>query len=122
MKCCSATIKAAIECYVVAGCRRVKFVPPVAGKRLVGHVFLNLSVGIYTPCEHRCVMEKDCVSVNIGSTINNKVVCELSDSDAIKHPGDLKQRNGWTYRGTEVRNVSKECSKVPGDNEDKNYN
>ena len=86
----------------------MKFVPPVAGKRLEGHVFLNLSIGIYTPCEHRCVMEKECVSVNIGPTINNKVVCELSDSDAIKHPGDLKQRNGWTYRGTEVRNAKEQ--------------
>jgi len=106
----SATIKAVIKRYVLAGCRRVKFVPPVASIRLEGHVFLNLSVGIYTPCEHRCVMEKECVSFNIGPTINNKVVCELSDSDAIKHPGDLKQRNH--DRTEKAQTVSTSCCPI----------
>ena len=52
--------------------------------------------------EHRCVMERKCVSVNIGPTIRDKVICELSDSDHLQDPGDLKPRPGWTYRGTEV--------------------
>ena len=46
----------------------------------------------------------DCVSVNIGSPVNNKVVCELNDADAQQHPEDLKLAPGWTYRGIEVRN------------------
>jgi len=49
-------------------------------------------------------MESDCVSVNIGPPINDKVVCELSVSDYMQHPEDLKPRYGWTFRGTEVRN------------------
>ena len=85
------------------GCRRLKFLPPDDGHYLADHVFLNLTIGIYTPCHHRCVMESRCVSINIGSPVNDKVVCELSDSDHIQHSQHLKPRQGWSYRGiTEV--------------------
>ena len=89
--------------YFLDGCRRLKFLPPKSGYYLRNHVFLNLTIGVYTPCHHRCVMESRCVSVNIGPPVNDKVVCELSDSDHIQHSQDLKPRQGWTYRGiTEV--------------------
>ena len=88
--------------FFVDGCRRVKFIPPETGQYLEGHMFINLTIGIYTPCEHRCVMERKCVSVNIGPISKDKVICELSDSDHFQHPDDLKPRPGWTYRGTEV--------------------
>ena len=65
---------------------------------------MNLSIGVYRQCEERCLMESDCVSVNIGPPINDKVVCELSDSDYSQHREDLKPKCGWAYRGTEVRN------------------
>ena len=85
------------------GCRRLKFLPPDDGQYLADHVFLNLTIGIYTPCHHRCVMESRCVSINIGPPVNDKVVCELSDSDHMLHPQHLKPRQGWSYRGiTEV--------------------
>ena len=45
-------------------------------------------------------MESRCVSVNIGPPVNDKVVCELSDSDHIQHPQHLKPRHGWIYRVT----------------------
>ena len=92
--------------FFVDGCRRVKFVPPETGQYLEGHVFINLTIGIYTPCEHRCAMERKCVSVNIGPTIKEKVICELSDSDRLQHPDDIKPRPGWTYRGTQVRSLN----------------
>jgi len=37
---------------------------------------------------------------------NNKVICELSDSDHSSHPEDLQERPGFTYTGTEVRDSS----------------
>ena len=86
------------------GCRRLKFLLTGDGYYLSDHVVLNLSIGIYTPCHHRCIMESRCVSVNIGTAVNDKVVCELSDSDHLQHPQDLKPRQGWSYRGlSEVR-------------------
>ena len=62
-------------------------------------MFLNLTIGVYTPCHDRCSMDSRCVSVSIGPPVNDKVVCELSDSDHIQNPQDLKTREGWTYRG-----------------------
>ena len=35
-------------------------------------------------------------------TTNDKVICELSNSDHWHHPRDLQPRHGWTYRGAEV--------------------
>ena len=89
----------------VAGCRRQKFLPPVDGRRLEGHVVLNLSIGMHASCHNFCVMKRaDCVSVNIAPPFNDNVVCELNDADAQQHPEDLKLTPGWTYRGIEVRN------------------
>ena len=43
------------------------------------------------------------MSINMGPVNNNKVICELSDSDHFPHPEDLKLRPGFTYKGAEVR-------------------
>jgi len=48
-------------------------------------------------------MESNCVSINIGPPINDKVLCQLSDSDHIRHPDDLRPSEGFMYRGTQVR-------------------
>ena len=47
-------------------------------------------------------MDPECVSVNIGPPTDEKFICELSDSDHINHPEDLKKREGFLYIGTEV--------------------
>ncbi|XP_078351691.1 uncharacterized protein LOC144636371 isoform X1 [Oculina patagonica] len=83
--------------------RDVKFNTEKDGYALQGHVIKNLSLQLSTrdPCRGQCVMESSCVSINIGPPINNKVVCELSDSDHRLHPDDLKPRAGFTYTATE---------------------
>lgn len=100
---CNKTLISFTSYLFADGCRRLKFLPPDDGHYLADHVFLNLTIGIYTPCHHRCVMESRCVSINIGPPVNDKVVCKLSDSDHIQRPQHLKPRQGWSYRGlTEV--------------------
>ena len=47
-------------------------------------------------------MDPVCVSVNIGPPIKDKFTCELSDSDHIRHPKDVKLREGFMYVGPEV--------------------
>ena len=89
---------------MVAGCRHLKFISPADNRRLEGHVIWNHSIGIHGSCHHFCAMERDCVSINISPVLNDTVVCELNDADALQNPGDLKVTPGWTYRGTEVRN------------------
>ena len=49
-------------------------------------------------------MERHCASINIGPTIKDQVLCQLSDSDRILHPDDLRPKEGFTYRDTEVKN------------------
>ena len=53
-------------------------------------------------CTGLCTIESNCFSFNIGPPINDQVVCQLSDSDHVRHPEDLKPRDGFTYTGTEV--------------------
>ncbi|XP_068734374.1 uncharacterized protein [Montipora capricornis] len=80
-------------------CRTIHLLPVQTGQYFEGHVFMNLTVG-KDECEHWCLMENKCVSVNIGSGKSpSNVICELSDSDHCQHPEDLKPRQGWTYRG-----------------------
>ncbi|CAH3136759.1 unnamed protein product, partial [Porites lobata] len=85
------------------GCRRFKFIPPMNSYYFKDHVYRNLSIGIYASCEHLCVMASECVSVN------DKVICDLSNSDHWHHPKDLQPRQGWTYRGAENLCCSNPC-------------
>ena len=85
-------------------CRRLKFNTPIQGFALQGHVLKNLSIEEHASCKNLCTMESRCVSFNLGPSIKNKMVCELSDSDHTKRPEDLKPREGFVYRSTEVRN------------------
>ena len=61
-------------------------------------------------CEPECFMNADCVSYNFGTNLNagekEGTVCELSDSTADIHPGDVKNRTGFSYTPAEVRLLS----------------
>ena len=86
-------------------CRRhVRFTTEKGGFALRDHVIKNLTLDLGTrdPCRGQCVMDSRCMSINVGPLINDKIVCELSDSDDTLHPEDLKARAGSTYSGTEV--------------------
>ena len=99
------TVKWPILLFLAGDCeeiRRIKFYPPDNGRYLKGQVFLNISLGIHRQCEEQCLLESECVSINIGPARNDKFICELSNSDHVQHPQDLKQRRDWTYRGIEV--------------------
>ena len=63
---------------------------------------ISLNLGMRASCRGHCSIENKCMSINIGPPINDKVLCQLSDSDNIQHPNDLKPRDGYVYRGTEV--------------------
>ena len=82
--------------------RRITFLTPVRGFYLEGHVISNHSVELNLDCQDQCALARECVSYNIGPMIDNKMVCELSNSDHLQHPEDLKPRKDWIYRGTQV--------------------
>ena len=89
-------------------CRRLKFSTKIDGSALRFHVIkkfnLSILVGplVHSACTHRCIMDPVCVSVNIGPPAGEKFICELSDSDHINRPEDLKRRKGFMYIGSEV--------------------
>ncbi|XP_068673807.1 uncharacterized protein [Montipora foliosa] len=93
----------AVRDLTYSDCKRsVKFLPPREGHRLKGHVFRNFTIDKYAiPCEQECVMDRKCVSINIGPTMEDKTICELSDSDHYQHPEDLESNSRWKYRFTE---------------------
>ena len=82
--------------------RRITFLTPARGFYLEGHVISNHSVELNLDCQDQCALARECVSYNIGPMINTKMACELSNSDHLQHPEDLKPRKARTYRGTEV--------------------
>ena len=81
-------------------------------------MFFNVTIGLYTKCEDRCVLQRECVSVNIGPVFNDSVICELSNSDHWQHDDDLLERPGWTYRGTEVQTEVTITKKEEDDGDD----
>ena len=56
-------------------------------------------------------MDPVCVSVNIDPPTEDKFICELSDSDHIRHPKDLQRREGFMYIGPEVIYVYTQSTK-----------
>ena len=91
-------------------CRRLVFDVWIEGYALQGHVIKTLSLPVApsirsmrSMCKNRCIIDPLCVSVNIGPVIENRFICELSDSDHNKHYKDMKPRKGFMYIGTEVR-------------------
>ena len=88
-------------------CRSLMFEKRVRGYALQQHVFkqIYLSMGIkpYSDCKNRCLMENTCVSVNVCPPSKNGFrVCQLSDSDHIQHPADLKPQEGYQYWASKV--------------------
>ena len=95
------------------GCRTLRFAKPLDGIALHGHVIENISINmgndeVRLECRVRCLMEITCVSINIGPPASDSArLCQLSNSDHIRHPQDLKPQEGFLYWVTKVRNDSR---------------
>ncbi|CAH3159415.1 unnamed protein product, partial [Pocillopora meandrina] len=94
--------------------RSLMFDKPIGGYALQQHVFkqIYLSMGIepHSDCKNRCLMENTCVSVNVGPHSKKRLrVCQLSDSDHIQHPVDLKPQEGYQYWATKNPCSSSPC-------------
>ena len=72
------------------------------GKRLTKHVIRSVGVESASSCEIECFLEEFCVSYNLGPFQHGRHVCELSNSDAIRHPVDLVPDPAYNYRESVV--------------------
>jgi len=93
-------------------CRELHYFSFVADKALVGHVTRTVKVNNADQCEIRCYEELECFCYNLGPYQDDRHVCELSNSDHLRHPDDLVSMPGFIYRGTEVQNLMKLCVRV----------
>ena len=53
-------------------------------------------------CEIQCFIEVKCESYNFGPNEDGGYLCELSDSDGVRDPDDLRARYGSLHRATKV--------------------
>ena len=53
-------------------------------------------------CEIQCFIEVKCESYNFGPNEEGGYLCELSDSEGVRDPDDLRARQGSVYRATKV--------------------
>ena len=53
-------------------------------------------------CEIQCFIEVKCESYNFGPNEDGDYLCELSDSDGVRDPDDLRARQCSLYRVTKV--------------------
>lgn len=84
-------------------CRQLKYSQPVQDKALNNHVIMKINITREDICNIKCFIEPNCLSFNVGPLENNnQYLCEISDSDDVLHPGDLAQRVGFIYQGTQV--------------------
>ena len=79
-------------------CKQVKFNPAVSGKALKGHTLETYKVGLDEVCQLRCAAHDLCTSYNLGPRNRGWHDCEISKSDAIRHPNDLTTHSGYIYR------------------------
>ena len=90
---------------VVDVCRTVDYLTRRQGQRLTAHIIRSVDVNTDSNCQIECFLEAFCMSYNIGPFQGGKHVCELSNSDAIRHPQDLVSDPTYAYMGTKVSDL-----------------
>ena len=76
--------------------------PTVTDFFLIGHVFKTMEIKAASACEVNCYMENNCISYNIKPLPDGKYLCELSDSDDVAHPLNMRYREGAMYKSFKV--------------------
>lgn len=80
--------------FLEENCRQVEMNPTVQDFFLKNHVFKKMEIKSASACEVNCYMEADCISYNLKPLQGGTFLCELSDSDHVIHPTDVKYKQG----------------------------
>ena len=92
-----------MACFYEGVCRILEFTAPQDGDALINHVFKTIHLHGQDACRVACYLDNNCLSYNFGRhDPDGDFVCQLSDSDHMQHPGDLKKSRGFIYTGTKV--------------------
>ena len=72
---------------------------------LNNHVIKSYTKKSSMRCAAACMEEDSCVSINYGETGG---ICELNASHKEHHPGDVVEKDGWRYYGTQEKTAETE--------------
>ena len=74
-------------------------------KRLANHIIRTEQVPHVQTCELLCYLEPNCVSINFQNKadVDGTFNCELNNSTHRRHDDDFLGKNGYLYRGSDVR-------------------
>ena len=75
-------------------------------KCLMKHVIATVKVPDFDFCELQCYHQPNCVSVNfkVIQASGGLHECELNNATHRSHGNELLNRDGYVYKGAEVRN------------------
>ncbi|XP_074607313.1 uncharacterized protein LOC141860178 isoform X3 [Acropora palmata] len=83
-------------------------------RRLMKHIIATLKVLDVDLCELQCYLQPNCVSINFKVLPDSEGFheCELNNATHRRHEIDLQNKDGYVYKGAEVRNFDirlREC-------------
>ena len=75
-------------------------------RRLIKHIIATLKVLDVDLCELQCYLQPNCVSINFSVIPDSEGLheCELNNATHRSHEIDLQNKDGYVYKGAEVRN------------------
>ena len=79
-----------------------------ANRRLMKHIIATIKVVDCDLCELQCYHQPNCVSINFNVISDSEGLheCELSNATHRGHDNELMNRDGYIYKGAEVRNLN----------------
>ena len=77
-------------------------------RRLINHVIATIRVFDFDLCELQCYHHPNCVSINFNVIPDSEGLheCELNNATHRSHEDELINRDGYLYKGAEVRNLN----------------
>ena len=74
-------------------------------RRLIKHVIESVNVRDFDNCELRCYHQPNCVSINFNVIRDSGGFhkCELNNATHRGHDNELENKDGYIYKGAEVR-------------------
>ena len=87
-------------------CRIIMFKEPALNTVIEGHLISRAKVLNEGSCRVKCYMEPNCVSINMGPSIDGKTICELNNATGENEfAATLKYKAAHTYLAIQVKPV-----------------
>ena len=75
-------------------------------RRHMKYIIATIKVVDYDSCELQCYLEPNCVNFKAIPDSEGLHECELNNATHRSHDKELMNRDGYIYKGAEVRNIN----------------